>query len=95
MSSPSADPGLFSGVRVLELAQWIFVPSTAALLADLGADVRVAVHYRFVKPFLDLTLLFLGLPMVLGHRKHNIFAAAGGCMVSAAAKKAVNYLAQT
>jgi crotonobetainyl-CoA:carnitine CoA-transferase CaiB-like acyl-CoA transferase len=27
------------GVRVLELAQWVFVPSASAILAELGADV--------------------------------------------------------
>lgn len=34
---PSVD--LFGGVRVLELAQWVFVPVAGALLADWGADV--------------------------------------------------------
>ncbi|MBS9372262.1 CaiB/BaiF CoA transferase family protein [Rhodococcus sp. B50] len=29
----------FAGVRVVELAQWVFVPVAAALLADWGADV--------------------------------------------------------
>jgi crotonobetainyl-CoA:carnitine CoA-transferase CaiB-like acyl-CoA transferase len=30
---------MFDGVRVLELAQWVFVPACGAVLADLGADV--------------------------------------------------------
>ena len=30
---------LLKGVRVIELAQWVMVPSASALLADLGADV--------------------------------------------------------
>ena len=29
----------FAGVRVLELAQWVFVPVAGAVLADWGADV--------------------------------------------------------
>lgn len=33
------DTGAFEGVRVLELAQWVFVPVAGALLADWGADV--------------------------------------------------------
>jgi len=33
------DDGAFEGVRVVELAQWVFVPVTGALLADWGADV--------------------------------------------------------
>jgi crotonobetainyl-CoA:carnitine CoA-transferase CaiB-like acyl-CoA transferase len=31
--------GAFAGVRVVELAQWVFVPVAGALLADWGADV--------------------------------------------------------
>jgi crotonobetainyl-CoA:carnitine CoA-transferase CaiB-like acyl-CoA transferase len=31
--------GAFDGVRVVELAQWVFVPAAGALLADWGADV--------------------------------------------------------
>ncbi len=31
--------GPFTGVRVVELAQWVFVPVAGALLADWGADV--------------------------------------------------------
>src|SRR6516165_4324626 len=34
-----ADPGAFDGIRVIELAQWVFVPVAGALLADWGADV--------------------------------------------------------
>ena len=33
------DQGAFDGVRVVELAQWVFVPVAGALLADWGADV--------------------------------------------------------
>lgn len=32
-------PGAFEGIRVVELAQWVFVPVAGALLADWGADV--------------------------------------------------------
>jgi len=34
-----AGSGVFEGVRVLELAQWVFVPAAGAVLADQGADV--------------------------------------------------------
>src|SRR6266568_3262973 len=33
------DGEAFNGVRVVELAQWVFVPVAGALLADWGADV--------------------------------------------------------
>jgi crotonobetainyl-CoA:carnitine CoA-transferase CaiB-like acyl-CoA transferase len=35
----TAAGGAFEGVRVVELAQWVFVPVAGALLADWGADV--------------------------------------------------------
>lgn len=34
-----AEHGPFAGIRVIELAQWVFVPVAGALLADGGADV--------------------------------------------------------
>ncbi|HVV74542.1 MAG TPA: CoA transferase [Mycobacteriales bacterium] len=33
------DSKAFDGIRVVELAQWVFVPAAGALLADWGADV--------------------------------------------------------
>ena len=33
------EQGAFEGIRVVELAQWVFVPVAGALLADWGADV--------------------------------------------------------
>jgi lipopolysaccharide export system permease protein len=44
---------------------------------DLGADVRVAIHTRFLQPFLDTTLLFLGLPFVITRTSRNPFIAIG------------------
>lgn len=38
---------------------------------------RVLVHARFVQPILDLSLLFIGLPIVLGNRSGNVFIAIG------------------
>jgi crotonobetainyl-CoA:carnitine CoA-transferase CaiB-like acyl-CoA transferase len=34
-----SDKGIFSGIRVLELAQYVFVPGAGVLLADQGAEV--------------------------------------------------------
>ena len=39
MTTEEVDAGAFDGVRVVELAQWVFVPVAGALLADWGADV--------------------------------------------------------
>ncbi len=65
---------------------WQF-SSTAQLISGLRnsslgyeANVRVAVHARFVQPFLDLTLLFLGLPLLVRRESRNVFLAIGLCM---------------
>src|SRR3954464_14474810 len=39
MAAEEKPGGAFTGVRVVELAQWVFVPVAGALLADWGADV--------------------------------------------------------
>ncbi len=48
--------------------------------ADYSADVKVEIHGRFVSPLLDMTLLFLGLPLVLSRENRNVFVAAGLCI---------------
>ena len=47
---------------------------------DLGADVRVAIHGRFLRPLLDTTLIFLGLPFVVTRSNRNPFVAIGLCL---------------
>ncbi len=61
---------------------WRQYASTAEMIAglrnpslDFGADIRVAIHGRFVQPFLDVTLLFLGLPLVVRRENRNVFIA--------------------
>ncbi len=61
--------------------------STAQLISglrdpnrDFGADVRVAIHSRLLQPFLDVTLLFLGLPLVVSRESRNVFLAIGLCI---------------
>jgi lipopolysaccharide export system permease protein len=49
------------------------------LAGEYGADVRVAIHSRMVQPFLDMTVLFLGLPLVLKGTNRNVFVAIGLC----------------
>ena len=44
-----------------------------------GSDQQIAIHSRFVRPVLDLTLLMLGLPMVLGSIERNVFVSIGIC----------------
>ncbi len=46
----------------------------------LGAGVAVAIHARPLQPVLDMTLLFLGLPLMLRRGNRNIFVAIGMCL---------------
>ncbi|MHC2069701.1 LptF/LptG family permease [Bremerella sp. T1] len=69
-------------------SQWRDYASTYSLVStlsnrslDVGADVRVEIHSRIVQPFLDITLLFLGLPIVLRKENRNIFIAIGYCLL--------------
>jgi lipopolysaccharide export system permease protein len=47
---------------------------------DYGAQTRVAVHSRFVQPLLDLSLLFVGIPIVITRRDRNIYTAIAAAM---------------
>jgi lipopolysaccharide export system permease protein len=58
-----------------EMIQQLRSPST-----DLGADVRVAIHGRFLQPLLDTTLLLLGLPFVVTRTNRNPFLSIGLCL---------------
>jgi lipopolysaccharide export system permease protein len=68
--------------------KWRQFSSTAEMVAglknpslDFGPDVRVAIHVRVVQPMLDVTLLFLGLPLVLSRETRNMFLSIGMCVV--------------
>jgi lipopolysaccharide export system permease protein len=65
-------------------AGWRQFSSTSQLLSglrnsslDFGADVRVEIHSRMVRPLLELSLLFLGLPLAFLADHRNVFLAAG------------------
>ncbi|MEX2187107.1 MAG: LptF/LptG family permease [Pirellulales bacterium] len=65
---------------------WRQYASTAELISglhndalELGPDIRVAIHSRFVQPLLDVALLFLGLPIVLSRENRNVFLAIAMC----------------
>lgn len=80
-----------SDVRFEQLAggsAWRRYASTWELVSDLrnpsvdyGLDERVTVHARVVQPGLDVTLFFLGLPLVITRQSRNIFVAAGWCLL--------------
>ena len=67
---------------------WQRFSSTADLASGLrnpslqyGVDIRMAIHERIVRPCLDMTLIFLGLPLVLHRENRNFFIAIGSCVM--------------
>ncbi len=48
---------------------------------DYGADMRVAIHTRFVQPVLDVLLVLIGLPLVMTRRNQNVFVSVGKCFL--------------
>lgn len=76
-----------SGVSFEQLeggSTWQRYSSLSELISGLrnpslgfSEDVRVAIHSRLVQPLLDVTLLFLGLPLVLSCKNRNMFLAIG------------------
>lgn len=102
------EPGsafVVSGVSFELLAsgsKWRDLASTTELIhelaspsTELGPDVRVAVHSRLLKPFLDITLLMLGLPLVVSRGGGNPFAAMGFGVLVVAGFFAVTISGQT
>jgi lipopolysaccharide export system permease protein len=88
--TPWLKPGqcfVVSGVDFHQLAgggTWRNFASTPQLIAalrnpslDVGLDTKVTVHARVVQPLLDMTLFFLGIPLVLGREHRNVFLATG------------------
>lgn len=59
-----------------EIVQQLASPSV-----ELGADVQVAVHSRLLHPLADITLLFLGLPLVVSGGNRSPYVAIGMCVL--------------
>ena len=82
---------IVSDVAVSQLSDgrsWRQFASTPALIKavrnpslDLGADVSVTIHSRIIQPVLDITLFFLGMPVVLSKETRNVFIAIGSCLL--------------
>jgi lipopolysaccharide export system permease protein len=77
---------------------WRQLSSTAELYwglrnrsLDFGADERLTIHARILQPVLDMTLLFLGLPLVLSRSNRNVFWAIGLCLALVVAFMCVRF----
>jgi lipopolysaccharide export system permease protein len=83
-------------------SKWRRFTSTQEMLNELrqpstepGADLRVAVHCRILQPFMDSTMLMLGLPLMFSRRNRNIFLSIGICLAAALAFTAVGLACQS
>jgi lipopolysaccharide export system permease protein len=83
-------------------SKWRRYSSTGEMLNELrqpstepGADLRVAVHCRILQPFMDSTMLMLGLPLMFSRRNRNIFLSIGICLAAALAFTAVGLACQS
>lgn len=81
---------------------WVQFSSTRSLIRamrnpslDLGQIVPVTIHSRFVQPILDVTLFFLGVPIVLSRESRNVFVAIGSCLIVAVFFYVVVLIAQS
>jgi lipopolysaccharide export system permease protein len=58
------------------LSTYELVTGLRGQMIEPGADVRMTLHSRFVRPLLDMSLVLLGIPLVLSRGSRNIFIAA-------------------
>lgn len=67
---------------------WKQFASTSELIAHLrlgmrteGNALRIQIHQRFVRPFIDGTLLLLAIPVLLTRNDRHVFMVAGSCLI--------------
>ncbi len=85
---------VISALRPIQLRgdyRWQQYGSTLHVLADIreassyrSEGLRVILHSRLVRPFLDITMLFLGLPIALATQRHHIVFSAAKTVCMAA-----------
>src|SRR5690606_277478 len=75
---------------ITELVDELNQPST-----EPGADLRVAIHSRIMQPFMDATMLMLGLPPVFSRRLRSLFVSVGICLAAAVSCTMVSLACQS
>lgn len=73
--------------QMIGSANWSQYSDTPELMKAIAnpslgvtSDIPLRVHARLTTPLLDMGLLFLGVPLVLGPSRRGMFAAVGGCV---------------
>jgi len=56
---------------------WSLISAARNKSLDVGTSIHASIHSRIAQPVLDMTLLFLGLPILLASRDRNVFKAIG------------------
>ena len=56
---------------------WTLISAARNKSLDVGVSIHASIHSRITQPFLDMTLLFLGLPVLLYSGDRNVFKAMG------------------
>ena len=56
---------------------WTLVSAARNKSLDVGTSMHASIHSRLTQPVLDMTLLFLGLPVLLRSGDRNVFKAMG------------------
>jgi lipopolysaccharide export system permease protein len=86
----------YRGERWLELAPtWELLKRLEDGKTTHRTEIAVLVHTRLMRPILNMTLIFLGLPMVLGPEHRKLFWNLGLCLVLSATLHAVLYICQS
>ncbi len=67
---------------------WKQFASTSELISHFRSDqqsegnaMRIQIHQRFVRPFIDGTLLLLAIPVLLTRNDRHVFMVAGSCLI--------------
>ena len=57
---------------------WEYISAIRGQSLDIGVDIESKIHARILQPFLDMTLFFLGIPIILTRGgERNVFKAMG------------------
>lgn len=56
---------------------WSLIQASRNKSLDIGNPIHAIIHGRLLQPLLDITLLFLGLPIILANGDRNVFKAMG------------------
>ncbi|QEG34194.1 LptF/LptG family permease [Bythopirellula goksoeyrii] len=83
-------------------SSWRHYASIGEMLRELNepsteprSDLRVAVHTRILQPFMDTTMLMLGLPLMFSRRNRNVFVSIGICLAAGIAFSMVTLVCQS